>query len=350
MKNSPRTSPARSLAAFVIGFGLCVCIGAGLAYAQPATAAPISLSLNHPAVSAIQATLQVTSTGDYRGPELCNGCHKDIHTEWTSTRHAAAFSSPIFQEAWTKDPNKNTCLQCHTTGYNPADGSYKIEGVTCESCHGAYQPTHPQVKMPITPDASLCAQCHKSTTNEWRASKHSAAGIQCQACHDPHAQTQKADSVTALCINCHKDSGATFTHGTHSNAGLQCSNCHMYTAQENNSPIGGLLSTGHTFAVGSDTCIGCHKDTVHTRDTILALTGEVSKLADADKETLLQTAQQQGQQITSLKAEGETRLYVGLAQGAIVGLAVGAVAAWIVSRRLRVIEEVVIEDRDEGQR
>ncbi|MBI5567908.1 MAG: hypothetical protein HY870_23630, partial [Chloroflexi bacterium] len=83
---------------------------------------------------------------------------------------------------------------------------------------------------------------------------------------------------------------------------------------------------------------------------ILALTGEVSKLTDADKETLIQTAQQQEQQITSLKTEGETRLYVGLAQGAIVGLAVGAVAAWIVSRRLRIIEEVVIEDREEGKK
>jgi tetrahydromethanopterin S-methyltransferase subunit F len=124
----------------------------------------------------------------------------------------------------------------------------------------------------------------------------------------------------------------------------------MYTDQENNSPIGGLLSTGHTFAVGSDTCIGCHRDTVHTRDKILALTGEVSKLADVDKETLIQNVQQQGQQITSLKAESETRLYVGLAQGAIVGLAVGAVAAWIVGRRLRIIEEVIVDEHEEGKK
>jgi hypothetical protein len=73
-------------------------------------------------------------------------------------------------------------------------------------------------------------------------------------------------------------------------------------------------------------------------------------LADADKEALIQTAQQQEQAITSLKAEGETRLYVGLAQGAIVGLAVGAVAAWIVSRRLRIIEEVVISEHEEGKK
>jgi hypothetical protein len=39
-----------------------------------------------------------------------------------------------------------------------------------------------------------------------------------------------------------------------------------------------------------------------------------------------------------VKADGETRLYVGLAQGAIVGLAVGAVAAWIVGRRIKIVE------------
>jgi predicted CXXCH cytochrome family protein len=266
--------------------------------------------------------------------------------EWSGTRHAAAFSSPIFQQAWTTDPNKNACLQCHTTGYKPADGSYSDEGVTCASCHGPYQEDHPNVKMPVTPNATLCANCHKSTTNEWRASKHSEAGIQCQACHDPHAQKQKATDVNALCTNCHKDPGQTFTHGTHANAGLQCSNCHMYTNVENNSPVGGLLATGHTFAVGSETCIGCHRDTVHTRDKILALTGEVTKMTDLDKEQLLQRAQSQEQTITSLKAEGETRLYVGLAQGAIVGLAVGAVAAWIVSRRLKIVEELVIDDHE----
>ncbi|HEY4723809.1 MAG TPA: cytochrome c3 family protein, partial [Anaerolineae bacterium] len=180
-------------------------------------------------------------------------------------------------------------------------------------------------------------------------SQHSQAGVQCQACHDPHTQKPKAESVNALCINCHKDTGQTFTHGTHAKAGLECSNCHMYTNRDvATSPVGGLQATGHTFAVGSDTCIGCHKDTVHTRDKIVALTGEVTQLTDLDVNALRQKAQSQDQEISTLKADGETRLYVGLAQGAIVGLAVGAVAAWIVSRRLRVIEEVV-EDNPRGE-
>jgi hypothetical protein len=124
----------------------------------------------------------------------------------------------------------------------------------------------------------------------------------------------------------------------------------MYTNQENASPIGGLQATGHTFAVGSDTCIGCHKDTVHTRDKILALTGEVTELKDLDKETLQQKAQEQQQEISSLKADSETRLYVGLAQGAIVGLAVGAVAAWIVGRRIKIVEVDDTSEASEGKK
>lgn len=337
MVKSHQFSLPRGGVAFVVAFSLCVFLGVVLSLTQPVVAAPRSSGV-HPEEFAIQAAVQVTTTGEYRGPELCSGCHEDIHTEWSTTLHAKAFSSPIFQKAWTQDPNKNTCLQCHSTGYNSADGTYKFEGVTCESCHGVYQPAHPQVKMPITPDATLCTTCHKSTTDEWRASQHAETGIQCEACHNPHSQKPKAENVNALCTNCHKDPGATFTHGTHSTAGLQCSNCHMYTDQGNSSPIGGLLSTGHTFAVGSDTCIGCHKDTVHTRDKILELTGEVSELKDLDKETLQQKAQEQQQEIAGLKADGETRLYVGLAQGAIVGLAVGAVAAWIVGRRIKIVE------------
>jgi len=43
--------------------------------------------------------------------------------------------------------------------------------------------------------------------------------------------------------------------------------------------------------------------------------------------------------IENLQAQSTVRLYTGLAQGAIVGLVTGGVAAWVVSRRIRVVEE-----------
>ena len=100
----------------------------------------------------------------------------------------------------------------------------------------------------------------------------------------------------------------------------------------------GLVPTGHTFTVGSETCIGCHQDTVHTRDTIVKLSGQVEGVPEVETETLKQQVAQQGMVIQELKGQSSVRLYTGLAQGAIVGLVTGVVAAWVVSRRIRVVE------------
>jgi predicted CXXCH cytochrome family protein len=285
----------------------------------------------------------------YIGPDYCAQCHSQIVDAWSPTIHANAFSSPIFKRDWTAAGSDTSCLECHTTGYDPSTGKYAIEGVTCESCHGPFQPGHPAQPMSVQPDAALCATCHKTTTDEWKASIHSQVGIECQSCHNPHSQTSKAATITELCTNCHKERGESFTHSTHANAGLECSNCHMFTSPRTGNPIKGLVPTGHTFAVGSEACIGCHQDTVHTRDKIVALTGEVSELGGLDMETLQQMVQQQSEEITTLKAQGSIRLYTGLAQGAIVGLMTGGVAAWIVSRRIKVIEEDGNNDEEKNE-
>jgi len=325
MLNAGKLTRRHAWLAFVVTFGVFVAAGAAFGLAGAAQAAI-------PARPLAQA-------GPYVGAEFCARCHEDLHTLWLDTRHAHAFSSPIFQRDWTELGSEAECLECHTTGFDPASATYAFEGVTCESCHGAFQPNHPQEPMPLKPDADLCASCHKATTDEWRASKHGQNGIQCQSCHDPHAQQPKAATVTELCSNCHKETGASFTHGTHASAGLQCSNCHMYTAPREGDPIEGLAATGHTFTVGSQACIGCHQDTVHTRDKILALSGQAAGPAQDDPEELLQKVHEQEQQIAELDQQGTVRLYTGLAQGAIIGLITGGAAAWIVGRRIRVVQE-----------
>lgn len=309
---------------FIFAFCLSFALTTGLQLAQPAAAAA-------PAAPVAQST-------NYAGSNFCKACHEEIHTPWLTTRHAQAFSSPIFQRDWSELHQQSNCLSCHTTGYDPKTGNYSEEGVACEACHGAFQPNHPAQPMPVKPDAELCATCHKPTTDEWKASPHVKAGIECQNCHDPHSQTPRAATVTELCTNCHKEMGSSFTHGTHANAGLECSNCHMYTAPRTADPIEGLVPTGHTFTVGSDACIGCHQDTVHTRDKIIALTGEVQKAQEVNIEDLQKKVVEQEELITDLRNSATVRLYTGLAQGAIVGLAVGVVAAWIVSRRIRIVE------------
>lgn len=327
-----RRIPARMRVAlaFVVPVLAGLALGGLLTKATPAQAAP---PVEPPA-----------QDGGYAGPDFCANCHEDIYDQWSVTRHSQAFSSPIFQQNWEQLGSEFTCLSCHTTGYDEETSSYAYPGVTCEACHGPFQVGHPEQPMPITPDAELCATCHETTTSEWRASRHGQVGINCQSCHNPHSQTPLAESVTALCSNCHQDPGDTYTHSTHASAGLECSNCHMYTSPQSDPPIGGLVPTGHTFTVGSEACIGCHRDTVHTRDTILALGGEASGGGGTNPEALRQQVQDQEQQISELEARSTARLYTGLAQGAIIGLIIGGAAAWIVSRRIQVIET----DEDES--
>jgi len=323
MKITKAIKKHRGLVVFGLVFSICSLVGLLLAVTQPATAVSAAPSF------------QVQG---YAGSESCAQCHENIHTGWQSTRHAQAFSAPIFQRDWTETGSQVTCLECHTTGYETETGNYAEEGVTCEACHGPFQPNHPEAPMPITPNADLCGSCHKTTTDEWHASTHGQEGIQCQSCHNPHTQTPMANSVTELCVTCHQERGGSFTHSTHANAGLECSNCHMYTSPRTNDPIMGLVPTGHTFAVGSDACIACHQDTVHTRDEIVKLTGEVAALESVDSATLEQTVQSQEQEIVDLRAQSTNRLYIGLAQGAIVGLLIGGATAWVVSRGIKVVE------------
>jgi predicted CXXCH cytochrome family protein len=328
--------------AFAMVFALSLALGVAISMAQPAAAAPVTIP--HAQEGTPTATPESTPevSTSYVGSDTCAACHKDIHETWAGTLHSQAFSSPVFQEDWVKQGSSNSCLECHTTGFDTATGKYSEEGVTCESCHGPMRSDHPQNPMPVIPDYTLCAKCHKTTTDEWRASRHGAVNINCESCHNPHSQAPRAATVNELCSNCHKDMGSSFTHGTHANAGLQCSDCHMAAAAHTDS-TGGLFATGHTFTVGSEACINCHKDTVHTRDTILQLSGQDSGTAPTSEE-LEKQVQEQEQQIQSLEAQSSVRLYTGLMQGAIVGLAMGGVAAWIVSRRIRFVE---VEENDE---
>lgn len=325
MSNNHLKRKRWSTLAFLSLFIFSLTVGAIVSSPKRANAAP--------------ADAPVQQLPGFAGSSSCAQCHENIHAATVGTRHAQAFSSPIFQRDWTELSQQTSCLACHTTGFDPTTGHYTEEGVTCEACHGPFQPNHPDVPMSVTPNADLCSKCHKSTTDEWRASKHSKAGVQCQACHNPHSQTPKAESVAALCTNCHKEMGESFTHGTHANSGLECSNCHMYTPPREGDAIMGLVPTGHTFAVGSDACIGCHQDTVHTRDEIIKLSGEVTKEQVVTVADLEKTVQDQGETIEKLRASAGVRLYTGLIQGAIIGLVTGGVAAWVVSRKIRLVEE-----------
>lgn len=73
---------------FVVVFGLSLALGVALSLTRPVEAAPSPAPTGQAGPS-------------YAGSQACANCHTQIHTDWTSTRHAQAFSSPIFQRDWS---------------------------------------------------------------------------------------------------------------------------------------------------------------------------------------------------------------------------------------------------------
>ncbi len=80
-----------------------------------------------------------TLTGKFVGAATCALCHNQVHSNWSGTHHAQAFQS-------LKNAGQSTntlCLTCHSVGHGQ-DGGFvdeattaALEGVQCESCHGA---------------------------------------------------------------------------------------------------------------------------------------------------------------------------------------------------------------------
>ena len=67
------------------------------------------------------------------GSGSCLRCH-----EVRQRRHVERWRSTKFRTFARLDEvdDPTPCLRCHTTGYDPVDGSYVQQGVTCEGCHG----------------------------------------------------------------------------------------------------------------------------------------------------------------------------------------------------------------------
>jgi hypothetical protein len=132
---------------------------------------------------------------EYNGAGKCKVCHIKIFKSWQETPHAKAMDSLMpgaAAEAKKKaglDPAKDysndpACMQCHTTGNNPA-----FAGIQCEACHG------PGVKY------SAISIMNKSKWNENPDGQRKlalAAGLvlkpeekSCKTCHNEKSPTFK---------------------------------------------------------------------------------------------------------------------------------------------------------------
>ncbi|MEK7439407.1 MAG: cytochrome c3 family protein [Chloroflexota bacterium] len=198
----------------------------------------------------------------FGGPEKCATCHKPQAETWAHAPHADAMKVTAFVNAWRAARSPAYCLECHTTGYDPKTGKYAFEGVTCESCHGAFKSDHPKQPMKVDKSNEMCGHCHKSTLNELNLSLHGQKGITCTACHDVHGTNVKAGTASALCEKCHASMTGKLSHASTAGKGLACADCHV--GPRSGDPSEGHANTGHMFKVGTDTCSRCHSKEMHT--------------------------------------------------------------------------------------
>ncbi|MHC4077766.1 MAG: cbb3-type cytochrome c oxidase subunit II [Planctomycetota bacterium] len=104
------------------------------------------------------------------GSKVCVGCHENVTPEavegWKTSKMTSTY------ERIRNDPDRDKCLACHATGFNPATGHFSEEGVGCEACHGpgkeavrlilANKLEEHKKAMALNKDSKLvCVKCHK---------------------------------------------------------------------------------------------------------------------------------------------------------------------------------------------
>jgi hypothetical protein len=276
----------------------------------------------------------------YVGIATCSKCHsgglaQNMAQSWSKTLHATLFKDGVNGVA--SDHYSSSCIACHTVGYDTTPGAVNggfknLANIQCENCHGPGSLHAATGGSPMTISKPMgsadCAQCHDAPTHhikngEWNNSHHavvsrdpSGAGregcvgchtgqgfldklagkavpdttfgaITCQACHEPHGQTQP--STAAHLVRTENVTFADGTKVTDAGAGMLCMNCHqarvnasVYAATTAGSsrfgphhgPQGDMLegingftygqmipSSAHAFVV-EDTCVACHMQTV----------------------------------------------------------------------------------------
>jgi hypothetical protein len=191
----------------------------------------------------------------------CQDCHEIIQTHWADSAHGQAVSDVVFKQAWLEAGSPGECLSCHTTGYDPATGTWEKDGVTCKVCHYPVSDNHPEVVMPTDISSRLCGTCHLDTYAEWETSTHGQEDLACVRCHNPHTTSLKKSDAQEVCQACHNEETHFFTYTGHAKDGLLCADCHLRVSEAQMGEGHGQRL--HTFVVDIGTCTGCHGENLH---------------------------------------------------------------------------------------
>jgi len=253
---------------------------AGRAFLRPDIAGQYTISALIATANGTTNVTQTITAASYLGVQTCELCHsggqiaQDKWSTWVTTLHSQVFSNEIDGNAnFAGEPMRQSCLQCHTTGYdvnsNAVDGGfYNLETLTnwaipsvltngnytsfethypslaglanvqCESCHGpgsihagllgdTSSPNWPGIS--VAEDAGDCNQCHDDPTHhpygaQWLNSVHAvtttipAGNASCVGCHTAYGFIARIGGVTNNvnlsylpidCQTCHEPHGAT---------------------------------------------------------------------------------------------------------------------------------------------
>lgn len=289
-------------------------------------------------------TASAQTTPPAQSPDRCATCHVNIVAAWQDGLHAQAYSDPIFQEAWEKKGKAVECLACHTTGFVARTGEYTAEGVTCEACHGVPAEGHPPAAVMTDPGVETCANCHATTFEEWQQSKHGEQQLACTTCHQAHPQQLRLvteEEPNALCLNCHSEEGRSdFTHLVH--AEQQCADCHWHRIEREDliahMESGALFPTGHSGGVGTVACVTCHEtfSLTETGAAVAETQQELEASGALDNMHPLLAAQVKIEEleaeVDTVKSQGANTSSLRLAQGLVIGLALGGILVFGVTR------------------
>ncbi len=193
---------------------------------------------------------------EYLGAAYCAECHPSEMVKWTQSAHTQAYSNDNFQTVWQDLGSDDSCLECHTTGYDKETKTYAYPEVQCEDCHG------PGDTMKRDPSPELCGECHTGpypTYEEWSDSGPNHGAANCITCHDEHTSKLVYETPAATCGECHESHIVQVEGTVHGENRVECIDCHMII-EDANFYTGKQAKTGHSFSPANKDldCTSCH--------------------------------------------------------------------------------------------
>lgn len=257
--------------------------------------------------ASVPATIPVRPVED---PTACAECHEEEYRRWQLSPHANASLSQTFLERYATEGRPSYCMSCHASGYDPRTEKYVFEGVTCSNCHyvtGGAQ--HPPGPVEVATNSAVCGNCHTGahapSYDEWLASSHSSAQVDCADCHTAHDNGLVLEDVNATCSSCHQEA---MTDEIHMGEEMTCLDCHM----EEHVSVDGVatIQISHRMRIDPAVCADCHGN------THLLSFGE-TRLSEQGRQEL-ESLREEVTQLQTASAENLNSGIVGGAIGALV--------------------------------